>query len=930
MNSHSTLFKKWQKFATFPCKGNSKTPATRSGFKDAQFGQDVTAMLKAGYNTAMACEKSGVIVIDIDYHDENSTAMEDLQALEVKLGAKLPRTLTQSTASGNGKHLIYSSKGITSPRGKIGKYCDVKHNGYVLIAPSVINGKQYEIIDGVDENGNFIIAELPQAWLDYINKATSSNKEQSLNPANSDKERKVYKNLNIEQMFNNCAFLRYCRDNADCLSEPEWHSMITVLSQIDDSDELIHKLSEPYPRYSYDETQKKINYARKFGHPQTCAYLSENYPEICKNCLSNDMAAHSSLAQAPEDRNPLTRGKLTIADLFSKNQKQINAMSFISTVSVSCKSEEYNLPKLNKFLYQAFNKTFLLERRKDSYRIKLLANFIVTDVKECTFIYNDKSGKKPLKHYIITLQNHNGKIEKDVEITGNSKTDFKQFQTSINNLLNDFVVNMREAEFKAFVAEYISPRVASNVLIYKNAGITSNGNLLYENALATPNGITWADEDGYIKISDKSYIKLAEAEHYLPKLAKSTKSAQQIANALITNIIECWSDNIILPLIVLGHMIMAVYYEEFIKRYGCPTLILFGETGTGKSTLVTVGLAIFGLSREALASGGSTAKSNEYFSSNYNGMNLCTDDVKGGTLNSSNFTALVKGVYKGIPRTRMLTFGKGVEYIHPCSPLAYSTNEALPDLQEVVNRMNIVEIFGKIFKADKFRYHEVDKFGVDNIKELSLILPEALKFPKEDIIRTYEKIFEMLENNVQDTQKRVINNIAYAYTGALLLLKIADIGIDGLQDKIIEYAKLQIAKYESIKTPVEKVFEGIITLTKMGILQLGTHFKIVDDTVEGIPETHLLFHKELILSAINKYYAYDKSKQIDEKKFLDYAQNHKRFRSNNHSVRYDNDRSRVVASMRFNISGLDDFVSISKHGIMTYQDLTKAVKGNNM
>lgn len=629
-------------------------------------------------------------------------------------------------------------------------------------------------------------------------------------------------------------------------------------------------------------------------------------------------------------KNPLEQGKKTIFDFYEDYKKLLDALSFISSASINDNAEDYNLPNQNKFMHQQWNKTFLISKKKGKLNIKLVGNFIAIIVKECTYIFNDKSGKKPLKHYIITLQNHSGKIEKDVEITGNSKTDFKQFQTSINNQLNDFVVNMNEAEFKAFVAEYISPKVAANVIIYKNAGVTPNGDLLYKNALATPNGIIWADEDGYIEIGEKLYIKLAEAEHYQPKLDKSLKTGKQIANALITNLIECWSDNIILPLIVLGHMIMAVYYEEFIKRYGCPTLILYGETGTGKSTLVTVGLAIFGLSRDALTSGGSTAKSNEYFSSNYNGMNLCTDDVKGETLNSSNFTALVKGAYKGIPRTRMLPYGKGVEYIHTCSPLAYSTNEALPDLQEVVNRLNIVEIFGKIFKADKFKYHEVDKDGGDNIKELSLILPEFLKFSKEDVLKLYEQTFEMLENNVQDTQKRVINNIAYAYTGTLLLLKIAGVSIDSLQDNIIEYAKQQIAKYESIKTPVEKVFDGIITLTKMGILQLGEHFKIVDDEVAGIPETHIKFHKDLILSAINKYYSYDKSKQIDEKKFLAYAKNHKRFRGNNHSVRYDNDRNKVVGSMCFNISGLDDFVGISKHGIMTYQDLANSTKGNKM
>lgn len=278
------ILKNWQNFATFPCKGNSKQPATRHGFKDAQFGQDVEAIVNLGYNMSAACEKSGIVVIDIDYHDEKSTAMDDLKQLEVELGVKLPCTLTQSTASGNGRHLIYSAKGITNPRGKIGQFCDLKYRGYIMIAPSSINGRQYEIIDGVDENGTFIIAELPQAWLDYINKDTNSRQQQAQKSHFTTTKKRVYKNIDIERMFNNCAFLRYCRDNADCLSEPEWFSMISILAQIEDSDELIHKLSEPYPTYSFDETQKKIEYARAFGHPQTCAYLSANYAEICKDC----------------------------------------------------------------------------------------------------------------------------------------------------------------------------------------------------------------------------------------------------------------------------------------------------------------------------------------------------------------------------------------------------------------------------------------------------------------------------------------------------------------------------------------------------------------------------------------------------------------------------------------------------------------------
>ena len=61
----------WSQYATFPCKPNTKQPATRQGFKDAKFGQDVMTFINQGYNVGLACEKSGIVVVDVDYHDEN-------------------------------------------------------------------------------------------------------------------------------------------------------------------------------------------------------------------------------------------------------------------------------------------------------------------------------------------------------------------------------------------------------------------------------------------------------------------------------------------------------------------------------------------------------------------------------------------------------------------------------------------------------------------------------------------------------------------------------------------------------------------------------------------------------------------------------------------------------------------------------------------
>ena len=631
--------------------------------------------------------------------------------------------------------------------------------------------------------------------------------------------------------------------------------------------------------------------------------------------------------------NPISKGKKNIDELFEEHKNALSNLTFISTFSINNKADNYNLPKQNKFLFQKWNKIFLLDKKKNKINITLKANFTITDVKECTLIHNDKSGKLPLKYYLVTLKNSKGKVEKDVEIANNSKSDYKQFQADINSRYNDFAVNMSESEFKTFVAEFISPKIVDNALIYTNAGVLEPNKILYENALATKDGIIWADENGYIKTGEKTYIKIVESTHYLPKLTKNVKTGKEIAKALIENIIECWSDDIVLPMLTLGHMVMSLYYDEFVKRYGVPTLILFGETGTGKSTLVTVGLSIFGLSRDALTSGGSTAKSNEYFSSKYNGMNVCIDDVKGQTLTSSNFTALVKGAYKAIPRTRMLPYGKGVEYIHICSPMAYSTNETLPDLKEVINRLNVIEIFGKVFKADKFKYHEVDKGNNDNLKELSLILPEFLKYTIKDVLKIYDNVFEILENSdIQDTQKRVINNIAYAYTGILLLLDISGVQVNDLDYKIIEYARKQVKKYEEIKNIVDKVLAEIPVLLELGVIQNGTHFRVYTEQLDnGNIEVQIRFNKDIILSIMNKYYSHDKSKQISNDLFKSYAKNHSRYRGNL-TVRYkDEQGSKPSNSMVFCVNGMEEYAGFGSMPVaISAQEFADNLKGNQM
>lgn len=266
----------WKDFAIFPCVPKEKYPATKNGFYDAKFGQDVMSFINRGYNVAMACEMSNVIVIDLDCHKDEDTPEQDLQPLEAKLG-KLPRTLTQSTARGNGKHLIFSSKGIVKPIGGIGNYIDIKWNGYCMISPSIFKGKQYEVIDGVDNNGKAILAELPQTWVDYLNVCNFEYKQQ-----NSKKKHKNRTTIDgdFKNLYEKCNFVKHCVDDSEILKEPEWFRFACILNDFDNGFELFDKYSQDYQKYDFQETKEKYNNAKNYS------FNCNSIMKIFKGCES--------------------------------------------------------------------------------------------------------------------------------------------------------------------------------------------------------------------------------------------------------------------------------------------------------------------------------------------------------------------------------------------------------------------------------------------------------------------------------------------------------------------------------------------------------------------------------------------------------------------------------------------------------------------
>jgi hypothetical protein len=77
----------------------------------------------------------------------------------------------------------------------------------------------------------------------------------------------------VDILLSRCAFVRHCRDEAPRLREPEWFAMISNVSRCTDGPAAVHRLSEPYPGYSPQETDAKIAHALQDTGPHTCAFI---------------------------------------------------------------------------------------------------------------------------------------------------------------------------------------------------------------------------------------------------------------------------------------------------------------------------------------------------------------------------------------------------------------------------------------------------------------------------------------------------------------------------------------------------------------------------------------------------------------------------------------------------------------------------------
>ena len=122
----------------------------------------------------------------------------------------------------------------------------------------------------------------------------------------------------LKMVIHECDFIKHCQENAAVLSEHDWYAMISNLAVFEGGTDMIHEFSSPYPGYSKNNTQKKINHFIDSGtRPITCATIAEKGFQ-CPRMVSGECKCKSPAALCYQ---PLSLGGIRslIAELPVRN-----------------------------------------------------------------------------------------------------------------------------------------------------------------------------------------------------------------------------------------------------------------------------------------------------------------------------------------------------------------------------------------------------------------------------------------------------------------------------------------------------------------------------------------------------------------------------------------------------------------------------------
>ena len=81
-----------------------------------------------------------------------------------------------------------------------------------------------------------------------------------------------------------CNFIKWCKDNQNDVTEPQWYAMLSVVSRLEDGQKLCHDFSSQYHGYDEHATDTKIQQSLEAAGPRTCEGIDFVWGK-CSGCV---------------------------------------------------------------------------------------------------------------------------------------------------------------------------------------------------------------------------------------------------------------------------------------------------------------------------------------------------------------------------------------------------------------------------------------------------------------------------------------------------------------------------------------------------------------------------------------------------------------------------------------------------------------------
>ena len=94
---------------------------------------------------------------------------------------------------------------------------------------------------------------------------------------------KDYPTPDAKTILAECKFMQYVVTHPEKITEPEWYAATSIGARFPDGRKFVHQMSKGHPKYTFEETEAKIDQSLESSGPRTCKNVNA-LSDKCKTC----------------------------------------------------------------------------------------------------------------------------------------------------------------------------------------------------------------------------------------------------------------------------------------------------------------------------------------------------------------------------------------------------------------------------------------------------------------------------------------------------------------------------------------------------------------------------------------------------------------------------------------------------------------------